>query len=56
VAPLPDGGTRCRAGFKNERLKAALQEMGGGSEADRARADDSNGEVGGDSHFCPLSK
>ena len=55
MAPLPDGGARRRARLKNERLKTALQEVGGGGEADRARADDSNGKIGGDSHFvlCP---
>ena len=41
---------RRRTGLKNQRLKAALQKVGGRGEADRARSDDSDGKIGGYSH------
>ena len=55
VAPLLDGGARRRAGLKNQRLEAALQEVGRRGEADRARSDDGNGKIGAHSHcvLCP---
>ena len=56
MAPLLDGGTRRRSGLKNQRLKAALQEVGGRGEADRTRSDDGNGKSGGDVHGASVRK
>jgi hypothetical protein len=43
VAPLPHGVADSVAGFQHDRLQAALQNMGGGGEADRAGSDDRDG-------------
>ncbi len=43
VAPLPHGVADMVAGFQHDRLKATLQHMGGGGEADRAGSDDRDG-------------
>jgi hypothetical protein len=43
VAPLAHGVPNIVAGFQHDRLKAALQHMGGGGEADRPGSDDRDG-------------
>jgi hypothetical protein len=46
VAPLGDVGPDLRAGLKDEGFQAAVEQVGGGGQADRAGADHHHRQAG----------
>src|SRR5205823_14451147 len=55
VSPLEDARTDRRTGLEDDGLRATLQELGGGCEADRPPTDDRDGQCFHGPHDAHLS-